>query len=105
VFRDFAIEEPRLYDALFLQIGEAGHLPAATNGSRGLNIFAQLVERVTACARQGVIRESGPVSSALSLIAHAQGLILMYRQGRFGSKERFAETYTRSIEDLLRGLR
>jgi AcrR family transcriptional regulator len=105
VFRDFAIEEPRLYDALFLQIGEAMPLPPPSDGSRSQNIFGLLVERVAECAREGVIRESGPVSSALSLIAHAQGLILMYRQGRFGSKERFAETYTRSIEDLLRGLR
>lgn len=104
VFRDFAIDEPRLYDALFLRTGEGIPTPAASDGARGQNIFAWVVERVTACSRDGVIRSSGPVGSALSLIAHAQGLILMYRQGRFGSGERFSEAYSRSMRDLLRGL-
>ncbi len=105
VFRDFAIEEPLLYDALFLQIGDQTPLPVSKGSPGGQNIFAHLVERVAECSRQGIIREDRPVASALTLIAHAQGLILLYRQGRFGSKERFAEAYTKSIEDHLRGLR
>jgi AcrR family transcriptional regulator len=103
-FRDFAIEEPRLYDALFLRTGDGVPVPAPTEGSRGPNIFAHIVERVAACARAGEIRQEGPVASALSLVAHAQGLILMYRQGRFASADRFSESYTRSMRDLLRGL-
>jgi AcrR family transcriptional regulator len=104
VLRDFAIEYPRLYDALFLQIGH-GPLPPPLDRNRGGNIFGYLVERVTECVREGLLRDSGPVGTALSLAAHAQGLILLYRQGRFGSPERFAEAYARSMEDLLRGLR
>lgn len=103
VFRDFALEEPRLYDALFLRTGDGIPVPPA-DGGRGHNVFGHIVDRVTACARTGVIREVGPVGSALSLIAHAQGLILMHRQGRFGSGDRFSEAYSRSIHDLLRGL-
>ncbi|MDR0788157.1 MAG: TetR/AcrR family transcriptional regulator [Gemmatimonadota bacterium] len=102
-FRDFAIREPRLYDALFLRTGNGVPVPV-TSDTRTPNIFAHIVERVTACARDGVIRPAGPVGSALSLIAHSQGLILMFRQGRFGSGERFSETYSRSMQDLLRGL-
>ncbi len=103
-FRDFAIDEPRLYDALFLRTDGVLPTPAPADGARNQNIFTFVAERVSACSREGVIRESGPVASALSLVAHAQGLILLYRQGRFASKERFSEFYAKSMEDLLRGL-
>jgi AcrR family transcriptional regulator len=100
-FRDFAIEEPRLYDALFLQ---PGSVPTAAGPGRRGSIFGFLVERVTECGREGVLRSSGPVMTALSLLAHAQGLILLYRHGRFGSGDRFAAAYRRSMQDLLRGM-
>lgn len=103
-FRDFAIDEPRLYDALFLQVGDGAAVPRPVDPSREGNIFSRLVELVRACAAAGVIQDRGPVATALGLAGHAQGLVLLYRQGRFGSKERFAEFYRRSIEDLLRGL-
>ncbi len=103
-FRDFAIDEPRLYDALFLRTDGVQPTPPSADGARNQNIFTYVAERVSACSREGVIRESGPVASALSLVAHAQGLILLYRQGRFASKERFSEFYVKSMEDLLRGL-
>lgn len=101
-FRDFAIDEPRLYDALFLQTGgSAAVLPAA---GRGGNILGVLVERVRECGEAGVLRDEGPVGTALSLAAHAQGLGLLYRQGRFGSSERFSTFFQRSMEDLLAGM-
>lgn len=103
-FRDFAIDEPRLYDALFFQTSEGAPQPPPIDPARGGNIFGFLVERVTDAGKSGVIRADGPVSSALSLAAHAQGLVLLYRQGRFGSRERFAEFYRRSMVDLLRGM-
>ena len=103
-FRDFAIEEQRLYDALFLRTDGVQPTPPSADGARNQNIFTYVAERVSACSREGVIRESGPFASALSLVAHAQGLILLYRQGRLASKERFSEFYAKSVEDLLRGL-
>lgn len=104
VFRKFAVDEPHLYDALFLQFGDGALMPAPAENQRGQNIFSRLVERVRECGAEGTIRASAPVASALSLIAHMQGMILMYRQGRFGSVERFSEMYRQSLEDHLRGL-
>jgi AcrR family transcriptional regulator len=103
-FRDFAIDEPRLYDALFFQTSDGAPQPPPVDPARGGNIFGFLVERVAEAAKSGHLRSEGPVSSALSLAAHAQGLVLLYRQGRFGSRERFAEFYRRSMADLLRGM-
>lgn len=101
VFRDFAIEEPRLYDALFLQTGDRAPAPPPPDPGRGGSIFGILVARVTECARDGVITGSGPVATALSLAAHTQGLVLLYRQGRFASSERFREFYDRSLEEIV----
>jgi AcrR family transcriptional regulator len=103
-FRDFAVEEPRLYDALFLQIGPGAPAPPPVDPAHGGNIFGFLVERVVDCVRTGEIRGGGPVGMALSLAAHAQGLVLLYRQGRFGSADRFTDFYTRSMVDVVRGL-
>lgn len=104
VFRDYAIEEPRLFDALFLQTGEGLPLPPPIDPARGGNIFGALATRVTESAEAGILRSSGPVATALTLAAHSQGLALLYRQGRFGSAERFAEFFERSIADLVAAL-
>src|SRR5690606_38405007 len=103
-FQEFAIEEPRLYDALFLQTGDGAIHPPPVDPAQGGNIFGFLADRVAECERAGALGSGGPVRSALSLAAHAQGLVLLYRQGRFGSNERFAEFYARSMADLVRGL-
>jgi AcrR family transcriptional regulator len=103
-FRAFAIEEPRLYDALFLQFADRARAPLPAGPSPGASIFGLLVERVAACIREGTIQSERPVAAALSLAAHVQGLILLHRQGRFGSKERFSQVYRRSMQHLLRGL-
>ncbi|MQA88622.1 MAG: TetR family transcriptional regulator [Gemmatimonas sp.] len=104
-FRDFAVEEPKLYDALFFQTSESVPAPPPIDRQRGGNIFGFLVERVSECAREGLVRREGRVAAALSLAAHSQGLVLLYRQGRFGSRDRFADFYRRSTSTLLRGLR
>jgi AcrR family transcriptional regulator len=104
VFRDFAIDEPRLYDALFLQTAEGLPAPPPVNPAEGGNIFGVLVSRVSESAAAGGVRSAGPVAIALSLAAHAQGLVLLYRQGRFGGAERFAQFYETSVGDLLVGL-
>lgn len=104
VFRDYAVSEPRLYEALFFQYGEDAIQPPPVNPDRGGNIFGFLVDRVSECTKAGVVRSDGPVGSALTLAAHAQGLILLFRQGRFGSDDRFAKFYERSMRDLIGGL-
>ena len=104
-FRDFAVEEPRLYEALFFQTADAPTQPPPLEREGGGNIFGFLVERTTECVAGGVLGESGPVTAALTLAAQAQGLVLLYRQGRFGSRERFAEFFDRSVAVVIEGLR
>ncbi len=101
-FRDFAIDEGRLYDALFLYSAMRQATPV--QGGDGPSVFGILVERVRDCGREGSIRPERPVSTALTLVAHVQGLVLLHRQGRFASRERFGDFFERSMDDLLRGL-
>jgi AcrR family transcriptional regulator len=103
-FLEFALTEPRLYDALFLRTGAGGTIPHRKGSGRGPNIFAVVVERVAAWRREAGDSSPAPVAATLSLMAQAQGLVLLYRQGRFGSERRFREAYRQSIAALLRGL-
>lgn len=103
--RAFAVEEPHLFDALFFQNADAAAIAAPRDGRPPAHIFGFLVERVRECAEAGIIRPGEPVRIALTLAAHSQGVILLHRQGRFASVERFTDFYRRSLEDVLRGLR
>ncbi len=102
-FRDFALDEARLYDALFLQPAMAPQALPTPSG-QGSNIFGILVDRVRDCGEEGTLPVEGPVAMTLSLVAHMQGLVLLHRQGRFASRERFVAFFERSMDDVLRGL-
>src|SRR5690606_25984776 len=56
VFRDYAIEEPRLFDALFLQTAENIPPPPPIDPARGGNIFGMLAARVTESVEAGILR-------------------------------------------------
>lgn len=103
-FRDFAIAEPRLYDALFFQTEEGAVQPPPIDPEKGGNIFGFLVDRVRECSAEGTLDGGGPVGASLTLVAHVQGLVLLYRQGRFGSESRFAAFFEQSIGDLIDGM-
>lgn len=97
----FAAEHPRYYEVLFL--GAAAR-PVAPGGIRRNTIFGTLVEAVVACMREGVLRDDDPAEVALTLAAHAQGLVLLHRSGRFPTEERFAEAWRASFERVVQGL-
>lgn len=104
-FRDLAIEDPFVFEALFiLPQRDPAPSPEEARAPRA-TIFQFLVDRVAECSAAGVLRSGGPVGMALSLAAHAQGVALMYRRGRFGSEARFREFFDRSLDDLLRGMK
>jgi AcrR family transcriptional regulator len=103
--RAFAIDQPRLYDALFV---DPPRLSAGPPGARGFGrrtIFQLLVDRVAECMREGTLRDDDATSVALTLAAHAQGLVLLHRRGRFGSDAQFAEFWRTSFARVLTGLR
>lgn len=97
-FRRFAVEEPQFYDALFVAPVPAG------SPRRPSSMFQILVERVQDCMRHNDLVEEDAVDVALTISAHAQGLVQLYRRGRFETKEAFAEFFDRSMGRVMRGI-
>lgn len=97
-FRTFAVAEPHYHELLFLtQLGSSGSRRASSS-------IQILVDRVRDCMRQNELREGEVSSVALTVHAHAEGLVLLYRHHHFESEGAFAEFYRRSVERLLVGI-
>ncbi len=97
-FRTFAVAEPYYHELLFLtQPGSNASRPPS-------NIIQPLVDRVRDCMRQNELRDGEVASIALTVHAHAQGLVLLYRHHHFESEGAFAAFYRRSVERLLLGI-
>lgn len=97
-FRSFALAEPHLYEVLFLMPSIPGSL------SRSGSLFQILVDRVQECMRQNVLAQADPSDVALTISAHAQGLVVLYRRAQFESPEAFAAFFDRSVDRLLTGI-
>jgi AcrR family transcriptional regulator len=99
-FRRFAVDHPAYFDALFVR-------PPAARGAiepRG-TIFQMLIERVSDCMRDGTIRAGSAESVAMTFAALAQGLVLLYRRGRFTAEADFGAFFELSVRRLIDGLR
>jgi AcrR family transcriptional regulator len=100
-FRRFSLEHPAYFDALFLRA------PGTARGvidQRGA-IFQLLIERVSECMRDGTIRAANAESVAMTCVAMAQGLVILYRRGRFTSEADFKAFFDASLGRLIGGLR
>lgn len=100
-FRRFAVDHPAYFDALFVRP------PSKARGAiepRG-TIFHLLIERVSECMRDGAIRAASPESVAMTFAALAQGLVMLYRRGRFTTEAEFGAFFELSVTRLLDGLR
>jgi AcrR family transcriptional regulator len=106
VFRAFAIEHPAYFHMLFVRP------PATARGAREMRdggvrstIFQLLIDRVAECMRDGSLADGDAESVAMTLVALAQGLVVLHRRGRFASDAAFAEFFDLSVERMIRGLR
>jgi AcrR family transcriptional regulator len=106
VFRAFAIEHPAYFHMLFVRP------PIASGGGREVRgggasptIFQLLIDRVAECMRDGSLANGDAESVAMSLVALAQGLVVLQRRGRFASDAAFAEFFDLSVRRMIDGLR
>jgi AcrR family transcriptional regulator len=104
-FLDFALEQPRAFEAAFL-VPSRGARRFPRDFARGASRpVERIVAHVEACIAAGVFRRAPPLEVALAMWAQGQGLVSLYRAGRFEGDERaFRRVYRRSLRMLLRGL-
>ena len=104
-YLDFALDQPQLYELMFLTSRRnLRRFPRdfAAGRSRTSEMLRRQVEE---CMKTGAFTADDPLETTLSIWAHAHGLVVMYRTGRFGPHaDRFRPLYRRSMRRLLRWL-
>jgi AcrR family transcriptional regulator len=100
-FRRFAVDHPAYFDALFVRPPRTARGAIEPRGP----IFHPLIDRVSECMRDGIIRAENAESVAMTFAALAQGLVILYRRGRFTSESDFRAFFELSVKRLLDGLR
>lgn len=105
-YLDYALEHPHLFDHAFsVRRDDARRFPEdfRARQSPTLNVVA---DAVAEGMRLGVLKQDDPWDVAMSLWAHAHGLVALYRAGRFSYDEaRFRKFYFASIGRLMDGLK
>lgn len=104
-YLDYALGHPHLFDHAFsIPREDARRFPEDFRARRSptLNLIADTVEEGI---RAGVLRKADPWDVAMSVWAHAHGLVALYRAGRFSYTEaQFRAFYLQSLRRLVDGL-
>lgn len=104
-YLDYALRHPHLFDHAFsVRRDDARRFPEdfRARQSPTLNLVA---DTVAEGMRAGVLRKADPWDVAMSVWAHAHGLVALYRAGRFNYDEaQFRAFYMQSLRRLIDGL-
>jgi len=104
-YLDYALAHPHLFDHAFsVRRDDARRYPEDFRARRSptLNVVA---DTLAEGMREGALRQDDPWDVAMTLWAHAHGLIALYRAGRFSYDEkRFRAFYRASMGRLLDGI-
>ncbi|HUQ80831.1 MAG TPA: TetR/AcrR family transcriptional regulator [Gemmatimonadaceae bacterium] len=86
-YADFAIDHPTSYELLFVSPHgiSIDRYPADFNSGRSRG-FRQLRLLVEECIDAGEIRDGDATDIALGMYAHAHGIVMLHRAGRFGGR-------------------
>ncbi|HXS07410.1 MAG TPA: TetR/AcrR family transcriptional regulator [Rhizomicrobium sp.] len=96
---DFALTEPHRFEAAFLlPASQARRYP--TDFAQGRSPAVSLAyERIAKAKAAGQLDDTPALDMVLSLSALSQGLVTMYRAGRFVSETEFRKAYRRVLRD------
>jgi AcrR family transcriptional regulator len=104
-YLDYALRHPHLFDHAFsVHRDDARRFPEGFRARQSptLNLVA---DTVAEGMRAGVLRKADPWDVAMSVWAHAHGLVALYRAGRFSYDEaQFRAFYMQSLRRLIDGL-
>jgi AcrR family transcriptional regulator len=104
-YLDFALAQPRRYEAAFLLKAEAARqFPRDIEAGRS-PALRTAIARITQAQAEGVLAPAPPVQVALHMAALMQGLVSMYRAGRFTGEAEFRAAYRRALDHCLNSFR
>ncbi|RAO78311.1 TetR/AcrR family transcriptional regulator [Dyella jiangningensis] len=105
-YLDYALAHPHLFDYVFgARQPHARRYPEDFR-DRQSPAFNVMVDSLAAGIRDGLLAKGDPYDYAMSLWAHAHGLVSLYRAGRFSYEEaEFRAFFMASMEIMFRGMR
>lgn len=105
-YLDYALRHPHLFDHAFaLPRDDARRFPSDFRAGQSPTLTL-VADTVTEGIEQGVLRDDDAWDVAMTMWAHAHGLIVLYRAGRFSySEAQFRRFYLASLQRLIDGLK
>ena len=104
-YREFALDEPHVFAVMFLARRPRARQFPDDFAARRSAAFSLLEDQVSAAMNAGELRKDAANEVALTLWAHAHGLVLLQRSGRFGGGlASYRRAFDRSLRRLIRGL-
>lgn len=105
-FVDFALARPRVFDYIFTEQRRGARRFPKDFEDRKSPTFNSVADLCSEAVNSGYFRRDNVWEMALTIAAHTQGLIALYRGGRFAMSEKeFRKLCHRSSERVLRGLK
>ena len=104
-FLDFALDEPRRYEAAFLlKASAARRYPGDFVAGRS-PVVSRLMARIEEARAQGLVADIPTIDITISFTALVQGLVDMYRAGRFGDEGEFRSAYRKALVHCIQSFR
>jgi AcrR family transcriptional regulator len=104
-YREFALQEPHTFAVMFIAPRPRARRYPDDFAARRSAAFSLLADRVRAAMAARALREDVADEVALTLWAHAHGLVLLQRAGRFArGLADYRRTFDRSVARLVEGL-
>ncbi len=101
-FLDFALNEPRRYEAAFLlKASAARRYPGDFVAGRS-PVISKLMAHIERAKSQGLIADIPTIDITISFTALVQGLVDMYRAGRFSDEADFRAAYRKALIHCIR---
>jgi len=96
-FLAFALGEPRRYEAAFLlKASAARRYPEDFLAGRS-PVVSKIMVRIGEAQAKGLIGDMPAIDIAITCAALSQGLVSLYRAGRFTGEAEFRDAYTRAL--------
>jgi AcrR family transcriptional regulator len=101
-FLDFALNQPRRYEAAFLlKASAARRYPGDFVAGRS-PVISKFMARVEEARAQGLIIDVPTIDITINFTALTQGLVDMYRAGRFAGEAEFCDAYRKALNHCVR---
>lgn len=104
-FLDFALNEPRRYEAAFLlKASAARKYPGDFLAGRS-PVISKMMAHVEKAKAEGLIVDAPTIDITISFTALTQGLVDIYRAGRFTGEADFRAAYRRALDHCIQSFR